>query len=122
MPIADAVSIWLAMEQEITNPERNPKTTAQAFSPLGCFLSAAGVTLLTSSLLGAAAAASVWALVKLFGLPDSFVLGGIVVAMLPVLACTFWMMGRAWHVERRLAEGLDVDTPTFRLMHYAKRS
>lgn len=106
------------MEPEVIMPPVNPKTTHQAFSPLGCFLSASGVTLLTATLLGAAAAASVWAIVKLFELPDSFLTVLLVLAALPVLAATVWVMGRAWHVERRLAQGLDIDTPVFKLMHY----
>jgi hypothetical protein len=110
------------MDQDISKPEREPKRTAQGFSPFGCFLSAAGVTLMTLSLLGAAMAASVWALVKLIGLPDSFLYGGLLIGAAPVIAASLWMMGRAWHVERRLAEGLDVDSPVFRLMHYVKKT
>ena len=35
-----------AMEQEIMKPESQPPAGGQAFSPLGCFIAAAGATLL----------------------------------------------------------------------------
>ena len=102
-------------------PDLTPKASSQAFSPLGCFLAAAGVTLLTFCLVGAAAAASVWALSKLLGLPDIvlFVLLGL--SVIPVVAATIWTAGRAWHVERRLAQHLDIDTPVFKMAHYFRK-
>jgi hypothetical protein len=106
------------MEPELIKPATTPKQGTQAFSPLGCFLSAAGATLLTLSLLGAAAAAAAWAIVKLLGLPDSVLMVALVIVAIPVLAATMWVMGRAWHVERRLAQSLDIDTPVFKLRHY----
>ncbi len=110
------------MDQEIITPPSTPKTDSQAFSPLGCFLAAAGATLSSLSLLGAAAAASVWAFSKLFGLPDVVLYGFLAFAMLPVLWATVWTAGRAWHVERRLARGADIDTPIFSISHYLKTS
>jgi hypothetical protein len=109
------------MEQEIIKPDLQPKASSQAFSQFGCFLAASGVTLLTFCLVGAAAAASVWAIVKLLGLPDSvlYVLLGLIA--IPVLAATIWTAGRAWHVEQRLARGLDVDTPVFKLVYYFRK-
>lgn len=110
------------MEQEIIKPELQPKSSSQAFSPFGCFLAASGVTLLTFCLVGSAAAASVWAFDKLMGLPDSalYVMLGLVA--IPVLAATIWTAGRAWHVEQRLARGLDVDTPVFKLAYYFRKT
>jgi hypothetical protein len=110
------------MEQEILKPSSNPKSGKQAFSPFGCFLAAAGVTLLTFCLVGAAAAASVWAFSQLMGLPNTaaFVLAGLVA--IPVLWATIWTAGRAWHVERRLAAHLDVDTPVFRIGYYFRKT
>ncbi len=109
------------MEQEYIKPDLTPKTGTQAFSPFGCFLAAAGVTLLTFCLVGAAAAASAWAFSKLMGLPDTalYVLLGLVAV--PVLWATIWTAGRAWHVERRLAQHLDIDTPEFSMMHYFRK-
>lgn len=98
------------------------KTGSQAFSPFGCFLAAAGVTLLTFCLVGAATAASVWAVAKLVGLPDTLLYGSLVLAAIPVLAGTFWISGRAWHVERRLAQGLDIDTPVFKMGYYFRKT
>ena len=110
------------MEQEFLKPEASPKTTTQAFSPLGCFLAAAGVTLLTACLVGAAAAASVWAFSKLIGLPDIalYVLLGL--SVIPVVWATIWTAGRAWHVERRLAQHMDVDQPIFKLAYYFRKA
>jgi hypothetical protein len=110
------------MEQEIIKPAQNPKAGAQSFSPLGCFVAAAGVTLLTFCLIGAAASASVWAISALMGLPDTaaYVLAGLVA--IPVLWATIWTAGRAWHVERRLAQHMDIDTPVFRIGYYLRKS
>lgn len=110
------------MEQEFIKPNTAPKSSSQAFSPFGCFLAAAGVTLLTFCLVGAAAAASVWAISKLIGFPDSWLYGFMALAAIPVLAATIWTAGRAWHVERRLAQHLDIDTPVFSMAYYFRRS
>lgn len=106
------------MDSEIIKPDSNPRPGTQALSTLGCFLAAAGATMLTFCLIGAATAASVWAFCKLLGLPDLILEAGLVLAIFPVLAATFWTAGRAWHVEQRLAQGLDVDQPVFELRHY----
>jgi hypothetical protein len=108
------------MEHDILRPNASPKTSKQAFSPFGCFLAASGITLLTFCLLGSASAATVWAVSKLLGLPDNFLYVLLSLGMLPVLAATFWTAGRAWHVERRLAQGKDIDVPVFELRYYAK--
>ncbi len=110
------------MEQEFLKPDQTPKTGTQAFSPFGCFLAAAGVTLLTFCLVGAAAAASVWAFSKLFGLPDNALYVLLALVALPVLWATIWTAGRAWHVEQRLAQHLDIDAPVFGMMHYFRKS
>jgi hypothetical protein len=110
-----------AMEQEITKPDTTPRTGSQAFSPLGCFLAAAGVTMLAATKLGAAMVATVWAASKLFGLPDAAMYVIMALGALPVLWATVWTAGRAWHIERRLAQNLDVDQPVFNLSYYFKR-
>jgi hypothetical protein len=110
------------MDQDITQPEKQPKASRQAFSPFGCFLSAAGVTMMTLALLGTAAAASVWAIIKLWGLPDGILLYAVALIQIPVLMATLWVMGRAWHIERRLSQGMDVDRPRFELFHYLKKA
>jgi hypothetical protein len=110
------------MEQEFIKPELAPKSSSQAFSPLGCFLAAAGVTLLTFCLVGAAAAASVWAFSKLLGLPDTMLFVLLAVIAVPVLWATAWTAGRAWHVERRLAQHLDIDAPVFKLAYYFRKT
>ena len=109
------------MEQEFLKPDAAPKSSTQAFSPLGCFLAAAGVTLLTACLVGAGTAASVWAFSKLIGLPDVVLNVLLALSVLPVVWATIWTAGRAWHVERRLAQHMDVDQPVFRLAHYFRK-
>jgi hypothetical protein len=109
------------MDNEIIPPASEPKIVSrQAFSPIGCFLAAAGATFSTLFLLGSGAAAGAWALGKLMGLPDTAIYMMIAVALLPVIWATVWTAGRAWHVERRLAAGQDVDVPVFKLAHYFK--
>jgi hypothetical protein len=109
------------MEQEITKPETPPRSGNQAFSPLGCFLAAAGVTMLAATKLGAAMVATVWAVSKLFGFPDMIMYGLMALGAIPVVWATIWTAGRAWHIERRLAQHLDVDRPVFKLGYYLKR-
>lgn len=106
------------MEQELITPEPTPKVTSQAFSPLGCFLAASGVTLMTFCLLGSAMAVTVWAITQLLELPKTALNVLLVIGLIPVLWATIWTGGRAWHVERRLAQGLDIDTPVFKSLHY----
>jgi hypothetical protein len=110
------------MEQELITPEPSPKINNQAFSPFGCFLAASGVTLLTFCLLGSAAAVSIWAMAELLALPHTalYILLGL--GAIPVLWATLWTAGRAWHVERRLAQGMDIDTPVFQSLHYLRKS
>jgi hypothetical protein len=110
------------MEQEFLKPDQSPKSGTQAFSPLGCFMAAFGVTLLTFCLVGAAAAASAWAFSKLMGLPDTAFYVLLALVALPVLYATIWTAGRAWHVERRLAQHLDIDAPNFGMMYYFRKS
>jgi hypothetical protein len=110
------------MDQDIIRPDTQPKPGTQAFSPFGCFLAAAGATLLALCKLGAAMVATVWAASKLFGLPDIMMYVLMVAGAVPVLWATIWTAGRAWHIEQRLARHLDVDQPVFKLGHYFKRS
>jgi hypothetical protein len=111
-----------AMEQEILKPDTPPPGGGQAFSPLGCFIAAAGATLLMFTQTGAAMVVSVWAFSKLLGLPDLAMYGVMALGAIPVLWVTFWTAGRAWEVERRLARGEDVGTPVFKVGHYFKRA
>lgn len=109
------------MEQEIIKPESEPKNTSQAFSPTGSLIAAAGATLMILSMTGAAMLATVWAFSKLFGFPDFVMYGFMALGFIPVLWGTIWTAGRAWHVERLLASGKDVDVPVFNLTHYLRK-
>lgn len=107
------------MTDEIIRPDQPPPAPGQhAMGPFSGALAATGVALMAISMLGAAAAATVWAASRLMGLPDSFMFGLMAIAAVPVIWATIWSAGRAWHVERRLEDGLDVDQPVFKLFHY----
>ncbi|MEQ1521305.1 MAG: hypothetical protein ABL936_08540 [Aestuariivirga sp.] len=110
------------MEQELIKPDVPPKGSSQAISPLGCFIAASGITLLTLCLLGTAALTTIWAFSKLLGLPEVLTQGLMVLGLLPAIIATIWTGGRAWHVERRLAQHQDIDVPNFQLLHYFKKS
>jgi hypothetical protein len=109
------------MEQELIKPETPPKGSSQAISPLGCFIAASGITLLTLCLLGTAALTTIWAFSKLLGLPEVLSEGLMVLGLIPAVIATIWTAGRAWHVERRLARHQDIDVPNFKLLHYFKK-
>ena len=110
------------MEQELIKPDAVPKGSSQAFSPLGCFIAASGITLLTFCLLGTAAVTTIWAFSKLLGLPDVLAEGIMILGLIPAGIATIWTAGRAWHVERRLAQHRDIDVPAFDLLHYFKKT
>lgn len=110
------------MDQELIKPDLPPKGSSQAISPLGCFIAASGITLLTFCLLGTAALTTIWALSKLLGLPEILSEGLMVLGLIPAVIATIWTAGRAWHVERRLARHQDIDVPNFKLLHYFKKT
>ncbi len=108
------------MEQDLLKPDVTPKGSSQAISPLGCFIAASGITLLTLCLLGTAALTTIWAFSKLLGLPEVLAEGLMLLGLIPAIIATIWTAGRAWHVERRLARHQDIDVPNFKLLHYFK--
>lgn len=110
------------MEQEIRRPDYVPRNHDRASSTFSCFLAASGLTLMMLCMLGAAAAISAWAVAKLLGLNDALLLVLIALFELPVLWTVIWIAGRAWHLERRLAAGKDMDQPVFKMLHYFKGS
>ncbi len=112
----------MAMDQELIKPDLPPKGSSQAISPLGCFIAASGITLLTFCLLGTAALTTIWAFSKLLGLPEILSQGLMVLGLIPAVIATIWTAGRAWHVERRLAWHQDIDVPNFKLLHYFKKT
>lgn len=110
------------MEQEIRRPDYVPRQHDRSASSLNCALAAIGVTLMTLCLVGSAAVTSVWAVARLFDAgPDIIkIMAGVI--MIPVLALSIWTAGRAWHLERRLAAGQDVDAPVFKVFYYFKNA
>jgi energy-converting hydrogenase Eha subunit E len=110
------------MEQDIRRPDYTPRKHDRSASAFNCALAAIGVTLMNLCLVGSAALTTVWAVGTLFGAgPTALKIMAVIVAI-PVLAMSIWIAGRAWHIERRLAAGLDADTPVFGLMHYFKKA
>jgi energy-converting hydrogenase Eha subunit E len=108
------------MEQELRRPEYAPRQHDRAASDLNCALAAIGVTLMTLCLVGSAAITTVWAVAKLFSASDTVLLVLAVLSCVPVLAISVWTAGRAWHVEKRMAAGQDVDAPVYSLFHYLR--
>ena len=108
-------------DHEIIAPETPPKGSVQGFSPFGSFLAAFGATLLMLCFLGSAMVATVWAFAKLIGVPDLLMYAVMALGVIPVVWATVWTAGRAWHVERLLASGKDVDVPVFNLSHYLRQ-
>jgi fatty acid desaturase len=109
------------MEQEIRRPDYVPRQHDRAVSTFSCALAAIGVTLMTLCLVGAAAITSVWAVTKLLGASDTVLLVLAAIVAIPVLWLSIWIAGRAWHLERRLARGQDVDTPVYSMVHYFRK-
>ena len=109
------------MEQEIIKPDAAPKAGSQAFSRTGSLMAASGATLLMLCFTGSAMVATVWAFAKLIGVPDMVMYAVMVLGVLPVVWITVWTAGRAWHVERLLAEHRDIDVPVFSMTYYFKK-
>jgi hypothetical protein len=110
------------MDQEIIRPQATPPGGSHSIGIVGCLMSAIGVTLMTLTMLGSALAATIWAFSQLFGLPDSITQVLMAIGVIPVVIASIWTAGRAWHVERRLEEGHDIDPPVFSLTYYLKRA
>ncbi len=108
------------MEQEIFKPEPAPKAGSQAFSRTGSLMAAFGATLLMFCFTGSAMVATIWAVSKLIGLPDVLMYVLFALGAIPVLWITIWTAGRAWHVEKLLAQHRDIDVPVFSLTYYFK--
>jgi magnesium-transporting ATPase (P-type) len=109
------------IDQEIISPQPEPKSRAQGFSPLGSSMAAFGATLLMLCFAASAMVATVWAFAKLIGVPDIVMYVVMAVGLVPVVWVTVWTAGRAWHVERLLASGKDIDVPVFSMSHYFKK-
>jgi hypothetical protein len=86
--------------------------------PVGRLVAAAGATLLALVFSTTSVVAVVWALATLLGLPDILLWIVLAFGLVPVLWTTLWTAGRAWHVEKLLESGSDVDQPIFKLSAY----
>jgi hypothetical protein len=110
------------MEQELRRPDYVPRKHDRAASDLNCAMAAIGLTLMNLCLVGAAAVTTAWAVHTLLGTSQTvfLILAGLI--SIPVLALSIWTAGRAWYLERRLAQGGDVDKPMFDLFHYFRKA
>ena len=86
--------------------------------PVGRLIAAAGATLLALVFSTTSVVAVLWALVTLLGLPQILLWILLVLGAVPVIWTTLWTAGRAWHVEKLLEAGRDVDQPVFKLSAY----
>ena len=99
--------------------EKRPAAVQQNI--LGRLLAATGATLLAFVMTLTSVSSVAFAFVKLSGLPDVVLYALLVIGIVPVIAATVWTAGRAWHVENRLEQGLDIDQPDFRILAYFNR-
>jgi hypothetical protein len=86
--------------------------------PVGRLVAAAGATLLAFIFSTTSVVALVWAFAKLLGLPDILMWILLALGAVPIIWTTLWTAGRAWHVEKLLESGHDVDQPLFKLGAY----
>jgi hypothetical protein len=95
--------------------------SAAVSMPVGRLIAALGATILAFVFSGTSVVAVVWALATLLGLPDVVLWVLLAFGLVPVLWTTLWTAGRAWHVEKLLESGRDVDQPVFKLQAYLKK-
>jgi hypothetical protein len=86
--------------------------------PVGRFVAAAGATLLAFIFSTTSVVAVIWALATLLGLPNILMWILLALGAVPIIWTTLWTAGRAWHVEKLLESGHDVDQPSFKLGAY----
>lgn len=106
------------MADEIIPPEKTPASTSQSIGAMGALMSAIGICLLTLSFLGSFLFATIWAFSYLIGMPAWMTYPFYALAALATAWATLWATGRAWHVEKRIESGQDIDTPVFGMLHY----
>ena len=92
--------------------------SAAASLPVGRLVAAGGATLLALVFSTTSVFAVLWALVTLLGLPEILLWILLVLGAVPIIWTTLWTAGRAWHVEKLLEAGRDVDQPVFKLSAY----
>jgi hypothetical protein len=88
---------------------------------IGRFMAASGATMLSLVFSGTSVVAIIWAFVTLLGLPKVILWGLLALGVVPVAWAVLWTAQRAWHVEQRLEQGLDIDQPVFKLNAFWRR-
>jgi hypothetical protein len=83
---------------------------------LRIFITALSAAICLGGTFGVIFAAFVAAATSLFGLGQVFLWGGSVLVALITLWLSLWSFSRTWHVEQRLAAGLDIDEPKFSIL------
>lgn len=109
------------MTHDIIPSETTPPQTSQSLGAAGALMAATGAGLMVLTMLGSAGVATVWAFGKLLGFRDWLVLPFYAITGVAVLWATVWTTGRAWHVEKLLMQGKDIDPPVFKLLHYFRK-
>jgi hypothetical protein len=95
--------------------------SAAVSRPVGRLVAAAGATLLAFVFATTSIVAVIWALATLLGLPDFLMWVLLALGAVPIIWTTLWTAGRAWHVEKLLEKGHDVDQPLFRVGAYFRK-
>lgn len=88
---------------------------------VGCLIAASGATLLALAFSLVSISGVFFAFVKLVGLPDIVLWVLLVLGLIPAIWVTIWTALRAWHVENRLEDGLDIDEPSFDIKVYLRK-
>lgn len=84
-------------------------------------LSTIGIGAFAVAEIEAGALSFVWSLTALLDLPQAAMWGGMALASLAGLWLVLWLVGRNWHVEGLLEQGLDIDEPVWTLGAYWRR-
>ena len=109
------------MTEEIIPPEKVLAPESQSIGILGSMMSAIGICLLTLSFVGSFLFATVWAFSYLLGLPVWLTYPLYAVVALVTLWATIWATGRAWHVEKLIESGRDIDPPRSDALYYYRK-
>jgi hypothetical protein len=99
------------MDTEVS--DRRPKGSG---NPLMVFITSFSAAIVIAGGFGIVIQAFILALANLMGLGTSLVWAATAVNAVLVLWIFMWTFARSWHVEKRLAAGLEVDEPKLSIL------
>lgn len=99
------------MDTEIS--DRRPRGSG---NPLIVFITSFSAAIVVAGGFGIIIQAFIIALANLMGLGTSFIWAASAANAFLVLWLFIWTFARSWHVERRLAAGLEVDEPKLSIL------